>query len=124
MPEITLPLPPNSLRVNQSKGVHWGSIESEKSRYLLECMAMLNPQMEALGPVSAPAAWPVHLRVKLYLGKGQRCDPSDVGTWVKRALDYLVQRGLFPDDSSTYINPFTAEVDGSDRRHPRVVFQW
>lgn len=121
MPLVVLPLPPDELRVNASKGRHWGKIQQAKDDYRLEAWPEIDAQRREWEGV--PVHWPTHLYLTAYLGKGQRVDPSDVGTWCKFALDLLVEAGAFPDDNASRIRPFTVDVQ-RDARNPRIVFAW
>ena len=113
---IVLPLPPDTLRVNHRLGRHWGPLHRDKADYRTACLLLLK------GQVWLVDGYPVHLEATLYLGKGQRCDPTDAGSWCKVCVDCLVTAGLLAGDSAAHINPFTARVE-RDWKNPRVEFR-
>lgn len=120
MPKLVLPLPPNSLRLNRRIGGYRGKL-SMKDRYVEDCQkeALLQGK-EWQGVVQQ---WPVHLTATAYLPARWRADASDIGGWIKSALDSLVEMGVFPDDNSAYIRPFTADVQ-RDPKRPRLELDW
>lgn len=121
MPVIVLPLPPNSLRVNERMGVNWAVYQADKHAYMLLCAKAAREQRAAWENV--PASRPLHLKATVYLGYRQRCDSSDAGSWIKSGIDALVAEGVWPDDNASRINPFTADVQ-RDRDNPRVELTW
>lgn len=122
MPRLTLPLPPNELRENRARGVHWGSFKRIKAEYQETC------KREALGQWvewrgKPEPVWPVTLTATVYLGYRMRCDEMDIGGWLKPGLDALVNIGVWPDDGSKYIH-WGAPIVRRDWRKPRVVLEW
>lgn len=120
MTTITLPLPPDSLRTNNRMGRHWGTLNKEKKAYKLACALAVRA---ARLTDDDNGRYPAHLTLTVYLGKGQRLDPSDAGTFAKAAIDVLVEERVFRGDNSTYINPFTARVE-RDAHNPRLELSW
>lgn len=119
---ITLPLPPSELRVNRRMGEHWGAYHKAQKRYRRDCDAVL--LLKAPKDVDESRwQYPVSMRAVLYLGKWQRVDPSDAGSWIKTAIDCLVAWRILPDDGYRYINPFTVEVK-RDLANPRLEISW
>ena len=117
---VSFPLPPDELRTNRRMGGHWGPVNDAKQKYGLACRA----DIRAAGLTSpGPGAFPLHIWLIVYLGKGQRADPSDVGSWMKGAFDCLVTEEVLPGDSSAAINPFTVEVR-RDWERPRLEIWW
>jgi len=126
MPRVTLPLPPDELKVNASKGRHWAEIERVKEEYHVKAHPDIKAQRGQWDGVRVH--WPVHLWITVYLGNTESgrpklADTSDVGAWCKFPLDLLVKAGAFPDDNAKRLNPVTAVVRW-DAAHPRLVFEW
>ena len=120
VPRLVLPLPPNELRLNRRIGGYRGKL-GLKERYMQDCqMAALTQAAQWKG---IPQAWPVHLTATAFLPARWRADPADLGGWVKGALDSLVKMGVFPDDDSKYIRPFTSDVQ-HDKTNPRLELEW
>ena len=119
MPTIILPLPPDALRVNRALGQHWANTRRAKLSYEMECASMLRAPLT----VHMEGPWPVHIHITIWLGKGQRCDLVDAGTWAKPAWDVLTRLKVWPDDGSKYLCPATFYVD-RDRANPRIELRW
>lgn len=113
--EIWLPLPPDSLRANRRLGTHWGRTNGIKRDYKAFCLLKLRSDRA----LAWDGPYPITLTATAYLAKGQRCDPSDLGTWLKPAIDVLVEARLLAGDDGAHINPFVARVE-RDRENPRV----
>ncbi len=121
MPHLTLDLPPDELRVNRTKGRSYLSWLKAKHDYQNACcMAALTQERAWRGKA---AVWPVDLRCVVFLGKGQRCDPTDAGTWFKAGIDALVQYGVFPDDNASRFRSFKVTIS-RDWAAPRVELEW
>ncbi len=121
MPHLTLDLPPDELRVNRTRGRSYLSWLRAKDEYKEACwMAALTQQGAWRGKA---VEWPADLRSVVFLGKRQRCDPSDFGSWFKAGIDALVQFGVFPDDNASRFRSFKVTV-GRDWVYPRVELYW
>lgn len=112
---VTLDLPLDELRANRRIGEHWGPLHEAKVNYRTLCHLRLKEQ----GARPYQGEYPVALVATAYLGKGQRCDPSDLGTWAKVAIDVLVASGLLAGDDASHVRPFVALVE-RDRKQPRL----
>ena len=114
---LAIPLPPIELKTNRVMGQHWAAVRKAKTDYQWECVS-------AWSTAGKPtvAQEPVHLRVVVYLGYRQRCDAVDALSWAKAGLDALTGKA-WRDDSSTCLNPVTAE-GGRDNEKPRLELSW
>lgn len=118
---VVLPLPPVALRVNRVSGEHWATYYKVKEQYKAACWKEIKGRVQELR--TSITEWPIHVYCTVYVGKRMRMpDCSDLGTWVKAAIDVLVPE-VFPNDSPRYIRPFTADV-GRDWDRPRVELSW
>lgn len=120
---VTFPLPPDELRANRRMGGHWGPVHKAKSAYELACRACILAAKEKGLKTPSPGSYPLHVYLEMYLGKGQRCDPTDAGAWTKSVWDSLVYMEIWPGDSAAVINPFTVEVH-RDAVTPRLEIWW
>lgn len=112
MTTITLPLPPSELRANARTGRHWGKLNAVKNAYKLEVHAALDGYRWG----EDNNQYPVQLTATVYLSKRMRADASDVGYWIKAAVDCLVEAGIFKDDDNRHINPFVGVVAYGESR--------
>ncbi len=121
MPKLILDLPPDELRVNRTKGRSYLSWLRAKDDYRMACQTAALTQERAWKGKAVD--WPTDLRVVLILGKGQRVDLPDAGTWLKAGIDALVQYGVFPDDNASRFRSFKVTV-GRDWINPHVELFW
>lgn len=121
MPTLTFRLPDVALKVNRRVGAHWSTTDELKKVEQLFARDAIRDQF----PFRLPSAKfaPYHVTCTVYLGKGQRADTSDVGTWCKHLIDQMVRSGVFFDDSPKWIRPFTSDVQ-RDAKNPRVEISW
>ena len=131
---VTLGLPPNELRANRRSGQHWAakvtdefgrkhSLNAIKTEYMNQCLTLLHNQGYRGSNIFWLSDGPWHVTVTIYLAKGQRVDPSDVGFWIKVPIDAMVKARVFPNDSAAWLNPFTVEVK-RDPANPRLEISW
>lgn len=119
MARLIFDLPPAALRANRRAGQHWGATHKAVREYREHCEAVINAVQWG-----EPKAGAVPLVVVVYVGKGQKLpDLSDVGFWAKRAIDSLVQCGVFATDSPVGLRPFLADAH-RDPKHPRLEVLW
>ena len=121
MAKLILPLPPKELKVNRALGVHWGSTRPFRKAYQLQVAVAARAQRAVWE--GKPQPYPVAVRVVAYLGKGQRCDISDLGSWTKGLWDALIAVGVWRDDGSKFLRPMTFDV-ARDAANPRVEVVW
>ncbi len=121
MPHLTLDLPPDELRVNRTKGRSYLSWLKVKDEYKEACWGAAVTQEGAWRGKAVD--WPTDLRVVLILGKRQRVDLPDAGTWLKAGIDALVQYGVFPDDNASRFRSFKVTV-GREWINPHVELYW
>ena len=119
MTTIRLPLPPDALRVNRISGAHWGTYRRAKTAYKASVLAELGKYTWS----DDNMAYPVCMALTAWLGKGQRCDLPDLGSWCKTAIDALVEYGIFRDDSAACIRPLMLDI-GRDWANPRLEVTW
>lgn len=120
MARLMLPFPPPELRANLRAGAHWSASHAAKKRYALSCLAVIKSYN--WGPV-VPGCVP--LLVVAHIAKGQRSpDLSDLGFWVKTAIDVLVEEGVFENDSPRYLNPFVSTIGKTRVATPGVELVW
>lgn len=111
MGRLSFPLPPKSLKANAKYAGHWSSGQAEKVAYGEACRAII--RVYAWGP-DEPG--PVPLAMVAYCPKGMRLpDLSDLGAWGKKALDVMVEEGVFLNDSPAHLAPFHAMAFRDDR---------
>ncbi len=121
MPWLIIPLPPDSLRTNRRRGQHWAVTRKAAADY--RAAVATEALLGRAHWQGIPVMWPAPLRIYLYLGKGQRADNTDVGGWLKEALDELTEAGCWPDDNSSRLDPVTTTVR-RDWADPRVCLIW
>lgn len=112
----TFDLPPISLKTNRRMGGHWSATHSLKVAYRDICALRVKSQHRG-ETIKA-----CHVTATVYLGKGQRCDPSDLGSWAKVPIDTLVAGGAIASDSASCIKRFTAIVE-RDPGNPRLEIE-
>jgi len=113
---ITFPLPPIALKVNARMGAHWGPKNDIKVRYQAECVKAIKEQITLTNQVMRRC----EIEYRVYLGKGQRADPSDIGSWCKSLFDCLVAMAVIASDSSSCITRLDLAGVGRDWDNPRV----
>ena len=113
---FVFPLPPIELKANRRMGQRWGGTQSLKSSYRTICDMILLDKGRREGGVTVGSC---HIIPTVYLGKGQRCDLPDLGSWCKTPIDALATGGWITTDSAACIKSFTA-IPGRDAKNPRV----
>ena len=114
----TFPLPPIELKTNRRRGQHWGALHQIKKGYEMECLAAWSVMPEE-DRRPDPHIMHCYMIVTAYLGTGQSCDPSDLGSWAKSAVDFMVKKKVIASDSSACVSEFTTYVS-RDRKWPRL----
>lgn len=113
------PLPPAELKTNRRMGQYWGNLHRLKASYRTACDMVLLHRGTQAKRVTVDSC---HIVATAYLGKGQRCDPSDLGAWVKSPIDALVTGGWLASDSAAVVKSFTAIVE-RDAANPRLEIE-
>ncbi len=113
----TFPLPPDELRPNRRMGGHWATTNRLKLNYKESCGWVIHEAGVPSSPIK-------HCRLTMtaYLGKRQRVDLPDLGSWGKAAIDAMVSMGVLVDDQASCVSEFTTRVD-RDWQNPRLVVE-
>ncbi len=97
MIRVTIPAPGPWLSANDRR--HW----AETARLTRAWRATAKLAARNLGPVPTP----VDITVTVHRARGGRSDASNLAPTAKAAIDGLVDAGVLPDDSATYVRSET-----------------